>query len=185
MALRSIIHFASVPAFLIVAAVFLWGLESDNGRPEVSLMMISDPVPDFDLPPVEGSVVPGFSSTDLRAGQVVLENVFASWCFPCRTEHPLLMRIAEAGVAPIYGINYKDKPSDAAKWLAERGNPYVAIGADERGWITAAWGTSGIPETFIIDQAGMIRYRHAGALSVELLDNSIFPLIRSLRDAKK
>src|SRR3546814_13639631 len=75
------------------------------------------------------------------------------------------MRIAEAGVAPIYGINYKDKPSDAAKWLAERGNPYVAIGADERGRITAAWGASGIPETFIIDQAGMIRYRHAGALS--------------------
>src|SRR3546814_11337778 len=95
------------------------------------------------------------------------------------------MRIAEAGVAPIYGINYKDKPSDAAKWLAEWGNPYVAIGADERGRITAAWGASGITETFIFDQDGLIRYRHAGALSIELLDNNIFPLIRLLRDANK
>ncbi len=148
-------------------------------------MVINDPIPDFDLPPVEGSEVPGFSSTDLRGGQVVLVNVFASWCFPCRTEHPLLMRIAEAGVAPIYGINYKDKPSDAAKWLADRGNPYIAIGADERGRITAAWGAAGIPETFIIDQAGMIRYRHAGALSAELLDNNIFPMIKSLREVKQ
>src|SRR3546814_1311736 len=93
MALRSIIHFASVPAFLIVAAVFLWQLDSDNGRPELPLMVINDPIPDFDLPPVEGSEVPGFSSTDLRAGEIVLVNVFASWCFPCRTEPPLLMRI--------------------------------------------------------------------------------------------
>src|SRR3546814_15864746 len=100
-------------------------------------MVINDPIPDFDLPPVEGSEVPGFSSTDLRAGEIVLVNVFASWCFPCRTEPPLLMRIAEAGVAPIYGINFKDKPSDAVKWLAERGNPYVAIGADESGRIAA------------------------------------------------
>src|SRR3546814_8291124 len=98
MALRSIIHFASGPAFLIVAAVFLWQLDSDNGRPELPLMVINDPIPDFDLPPVEGSEVPGFSSTDLRAGEIVLVNVFASWCFPCRTEPPLLMRIAEAEI---------------------------------------------------------------------------------------
>src|SRR3546814_17725540 len=98
MALRSIIHFASVPAFLIVAAVFLWQLDSDNGRPELPLMVINDPIPDFDLPPVEGSEVPGFSSTDIRAGEIDLVNVFASWCFPCRTEPPLLMRIATAEI---------------------------------------------------------------------------------------
>ncbi len=92
------------------------------------------------------------------------------------------MRIVGDGIAPIYGIDYKDKPSDARNWLAERGNPYVAIGSDESGRATIDWGTYGVPETFVIDQAGVIRYRHVGPLFPEILEETILPLIRSLRE---
>ena len=93
-----------------------------------------------------------------------------------------LFGIAEDRVAAIYGINYKDKRSDAVNWLAERGNPYVAVGADESGRVTSDWGTFGFPETFVIDQAGVIRYRHAGPLFPKILEETILPLIRSLRE---
>ncbi len=176
------IYFVPPLLFAIVAAAFLWGLDPERDPREIPSALIDDPVPDFSLPPIEGTRVPGFSSADLRAGEVALLNVFASWCLPCRIEHPFLMRIAEDGIAPIYGIDYKDKQSDAVNWLAERGNPYVAIGADENGRVTIDWGTYGVPETFVIDQAGVIRYRHVGPLFPEILEETILPLIRSLRE---
>ena len=166
--------------FSIVAGVFLWGLDPERDPREIPSALIDDRVPAFSLPPLEGTGVPGFSSADLRAGEVTLVNVFASWCFPCRIEHPFLMRIAEDGIAPIYGINYKDRQSDAVNWLAEWGNPYVAIGADEKGRVTIDWGTDGVPETFVIDQAGVIRYRHVGPLFAGILEETILPLIRLL-----
>ena len=128
---KRFIYYLSPLLIAIVAAAFLWGLDSDSDPQAVPPALIEDPVPDFSLPPLEGTGVPGFASADLRAGEVTLVNVFASWCFPCQAEHPFLMRIAEDRVAAIYGINYKDKRSDAVNWLAARGNPYVAIGADE------------------------------------------------------
>ncbi len=94
------------------------------------------------------------------------------------------MRLAKEFAVPIYGINYKDKPADAAGWLAEFGNPYVAIGGDEDGRVTIDWGVYGIPETFVIDRAGVIRYRHVGPLLPDVLEQEILPLIRSLREAK-
>ena len=179
---KRFIYFVPPLLISIVAGAFLWWLDPYGDPGEVPSALIDDPVPDFSLPPIEGTGVPGFSSADLRAGEVALVNVFASWCFPCRTEHPFLMRIAEDRVAAIYGINYKDKPSDVVNWLAERGNPYVAIGADESGRVTIDWGTYGVPETFVIDQAGVIRYRHVGPLFPEILEETILPLIRSLRE---
>ena len=92
------------------------------------------------------------------------------------------MCIAEEGIAPIYGINYKDSQTKAANWLAEWGKPYVAIGADDKGRATIDWGAYGVPETYIIDQAGVIRYRHVGPLFPEILEETIVPLIRSLRE---
>ncbi len=179
---KKLIYFVPPLLFAIVAGTFLWGLDPERNPREIPSALIDDPVPDFSLPPVEGTGVPGFSSADLRAGEVSLVNVFASWCFPCRIEHPFLMRIAEDGIAPIYGINYKDSQSKAANWLAEWGNPYVAIGADEKGRATIDWGAYGVPETFVIDQAGVIRYRHVGPLFPEILEETIVPLIRSLRE---
>ncbi len=116
---KKLIYFVPPLVFAIVAGTFLWGLDPDRDPREIPSALIDDPVPDFSLPPIEGTGVPGFSSADLRAGEVSLVNVFASWCFPCRIEHPFLMRIAEDGIAPIYGINYKDRQSDAVNWLAE------------------------------------------------------------------
>ena len=176
------IYFVPLLLFGIVAATFLWWLDHDGDSGDVASVLIDDPVPDFSLPPVEGAGVPGFSSADLRAGEVVLVNVFASWCFPCRTEHPFLMRIAEDQVADIYGINYRDKRSNAVNWLAEWGNPYVAVGADESGRVTADWGAHGIPKTLVIDRAGVIRYRHVGPLSSEILEETVLPLVRLLRE---
>ncbi len=176
--------FYLIPPLLlaIAAAAFLWRLDYEKGPGGAPSALIDDPVPSFSLPSIEGTGVPGFSSVDLRAGEVVLVNVFASWCYPCRIEHPFLMRIAEERVAAIYGINYKDKRSNVVKWLTERGSPYAAIGADESGRVTTDWGTHGVPQTFVIDRAGSIRYRHVGPLSPEILEETIFPLIRSLRE---
>jgi cytochrome c biogenesis protein CcmG/thiol:disulfide interchange protein DsbE len=179
---RTLIYLVSALVIPIVAAAFLWGLSPQRNANDVSSALIDDLIPDFALLPLEGSDVSGFVSADLRAGEVVLVNVFASWCYPCRVEHPFLMRLSGERSTPIYGINYKDKPSDALNWLAEQGNPYIAVGADESGQVSIDWGISGVPETLVIDRGGAIRYRHVGPLSSSVLEETILPLIRSLRE---
>ena len=140
--------------------------------------LIGDPVPEFELPPVEGTGGQGFSSADLE-GQVSLVNVFASWCVPCRVEHPLFMRLAEQGVA-IYGINYKDQPAQAAAWLDELGNPFAAVGADLNGRAAIDWGVYGVPETFVVDRAGRIRHKHVGPIQARDLEQTILPMLAEL-----
>lgn len=178
---RSLIFLLPVLGFLAAAAAFLWGLNPQRNPSEVPSALIDDPIPEFVLPPLEGVGVPGFSSTELRTGQVALVNVFASWCVPCRAEHPSLMRLAEHGIAPIYGINYKDNKDDAVGWLAELGNPYVAIGADKNGRVAIDWGIYGVPETFVIDRGGVIRYRHVGPVLPAVFEEDILPLVKSLQ----
>jgi cytochrome c biogenesis protein CcmG/thiol:disulfide interchange protein DsbE len=134
-------------------------------------------VPKFSLPPIEGSG-PGLSSEDFK-GKVALVNVWASWCPPCRIEHPILMRLAREGV-PIYGINYKDAPADAKRFLATLGNPYSKIGADRDGRGSIEWGVYGYPETFIVDRTGRIRYRHVGPILPRDLDATIYPILKAL-----
>ena len=181
---KSLIYLFPTLAFLIVAGGFLWGLDPERAPSEIPSALIDDPIPDFALPPLEGASLPGFSSADLRAGEVALVNVFASWCIPCRVEHPYLMHLSRERSIPIYGINYKDKPFDALNWLAELGNPYVAIGGDESGRTAIDWGIYGVPETFVIDQTGVIRYRHVGPLFPAALGGTILPLIKSLHENK-
>ena len=113
------------------------------------------------------------------AGKVSLVNVFASWCPPCWTEHPQLMRLASEGV-PIYGINYKDKPEDALGFLDRLGDPYRAIGADTTGRTAIDWGVYGYPETFIVDSGGRIRYKHIGPIMPHDLESRIRPILRRL-----
>ncbi len=182
---KILIYLAPVLALLIVASGLLWGLDPERGPSETPSALIDDPIPDFALPPLEGSDVPGFASADLRTGEVVLVNVFASWCYPCRVEHPYLMHLSRERSTPIYGINYKDKPSDALNWLADQGDPYLAVGADESGGVSIDWGISGVPETLVIDRGGAIRYRHVGPLSSSALEETVLPLIKSLREAEK
>jgi cytochrome c biogenesis protein CcmG/thiol:disulfide interchange protein DsbE len=141
--------------------------------------LIGEPVPAFELPPVKGRSL-GLSSADLK-GEVSLVNVFASWCVECRVEHPLFMRLAADGVVPVHGLNYKDQPNDASRWLDELGDPYTRTGADVNGRVGIEWGVYGVPETFVVDRSGRIRHKHIGALSPEAFEREILPLVERLR----
>ena len=163
--------------FLSIATYFGVGLTKDPGV--LPSALIDKPAPEFDLPPLMADR-PGLARSDL-GGEVTLVNFFASWCDPCRAEHPLLMRIAKQNLVPLHGINYKNVKKDAVDWLDELGNPYQRIGQDQSGRAGIEWGVYGLPETYIIDKEGRIRYRHVGSLFPEDLENIIMPLIERLR----
>lgn len=164
-------------AFLGLIVIFGIGLTLDPRK--IPSPLIGKPVPVFDLPPVKGRNL-GLSSANLK-GEVSLVNVFASWCTACREEHPLFMELKENGIVPIHGLNYKDKPEDASKWLNELGDPYTRTGADINGRVGIDWGVYGVPETFVIDRDGRIAYKHIGALTRDVLRKKIIPLISELR----
>ncbi len=166
--------------FALLAGVFALYLVQVGGGKDITELpsaLIDEPVPVFSLQSIEGDKV-GFTSDHLK-GRPVLVNVWASWCPPCRIEHPILMRLKADGV-PIYGINFKDKAADARKFLDRLGNPYHAIGADRTGRVALDWGVYGYPETFIVDGDGRIRYRHVGPIMPRDLDQIILPKLRSL-----
>ncbi|MBT5108001.1 MAG: DsbE family thiol:disulfide interchange protein [Rhodospirillaceae bacterium] len=164
--------------FAIIAAYFAIGL-TKNARILPSAL-IDKPVPTFDLPPLKDDK-PGAATADLQ-GDVMLVNVFASWCVPCRAEHPLLMQLARDKTATIIGLNWKDKKADALAWLDELGDPYARIGHDPSGRSGIEWGVYGVPETYIIDQSGRIRYKHVGPMFREVLTETILPMIKELRE---
>lgn len=167
--------------FGVLAAVFgTYLYQVGPGGKDISTVpsaLIDKPVPFFALPPLDDRA-PTFGSDDLN-GQVTLVNVFASWCLPCRAEHPVLMRLARDGIA-VYGINIKDAPKDAKAFLDELGNPYRRLGTDRSGRVSIDWGVYGYPETFVVDRAGRIRYRHVGPIMPRDLDAVILPLVRRL-----
>ena len=173
--------FLPLALFAGLVAVLYLGLFRDPAQ--VPSVMIGEPVRAFDLPPLplpESEKRPGLSSTDLK-GEPSLVNFFASWCIPCKAEHPFIRRLAESKVIAVYGINYKDKDADAAAWLRELGNPYARIGVDADGSVAIDWGVYGVPETYIVDSSGVVRYRHVGPLSLRDLDEDIVPLIKKLK----
>ncbi len=164
-----------IALFVGLASVFLAGLGRDPAT--VPSVLIDKPVPGFSLPPLlDGKS--GIASDDLR-GKVKLVNVFASWCVPCRTEHPQLMRLAREGVE-LYGIDYKDDPDAARQFLASLGNPFARIGVDRAGRVAIDWGVYGVPETFIVDGQGVIRYKQVGPITADALNSTILPLLRRL-----
>ncbi|MHA1547448.1 MAG: DsbE family thiol:disulfide interchange protein [Alphaproteobacteria bacterium] len=171
--------YAPLILFLGLAVLFAWGLTRNAG--DLPSALIGKSVPEFTLAPVEGRQL-GLSSRDLN-GEVSLLNVFASWCTECRREHPLFMQLQAGGVVPIHGLNYKDRPEDAANWLDELGDPYTRTGADLDGRAGIDFGVYGVPETFVIDEAGVIVHKHIGALSALALEETILPLIEQLRAA--
>ena len=178
--MRRLLYLLPLVLFFVVAAHFGVRLVQVEDRPpnELPSALIDKPAPDFALLPLKEDK-PGLATADLR-GEVRLVNVFASWCGPCRVEHPLLMRLSEEGV-PVVAINYKDKPEDAKAWLARFGDPYRAIGVDPTGRTAIDWGVYGVPETFVVDKEGRIRLRHVGPIMPRDLEETIMPLIRSLR----
>ena len=139
--------------------------------------MIDRPAPRFDLPSLFAGR-PGFNTAELK-GKVTLVNFFASWCAPCREEHPYLPELRQAGI-PLVGIDYEDRPEDAKAWLLELGNPYKKIAVDPHGRAGIDFGSSGGPESFIVDRAGHIRYRQWGPFDQPTIDKTIMPLLDEL-----
>jgi cytochrome c biogenesis protein CcmG/thiol:disulfide interchange protein DsbE len=157
--------------FAGLVLVFWKGLSGDPST--LPSVLIGKPVPDFILPAIADSNIPGLTSTDLKAGGVSVVNIWASWCGPCRLEHPILLELSKRTDIRLYGVNNKDRADNARRFLGTLGQPYAAIGADTNGRTTIDWGSYGVPETFIIDGKGIIRFKWIGPLSPEIL-NGIF-----------
>lgn len=178
----TVIPIAIFAGIAIVFGVYLW--QVGPGGKDISQLpsaMIDKPAPAFDLPGIGGGVN-GLKNADLK-GKVSLVNVWASWCPPCRIEHPILMTLAKEGV-PIYGINYKDNATDARRFLDELGNPFIRIGADKAGRTSIDWGVYGYPETFVVDASGHIRYRHVGPIHPSQVDSVIRPMLKKAAETK-
>ena len=151
-------------ALAAVLAVYLWQVGPGGKRIDaLPSALVDKPASPFELKPLEGVNVPGFSAADLK-GHVTLINFFASWCVPCRAEHPALMRLAREGVA-VWGVSYKDKPEDARRFLADLGMPYQRLGVDAEGRTFIDFGAYGVPETFIVDAEGRVRFRMPGPIT--------------------
>jgi len=168
--------------FLAAAAAFAVALLSDRRPDAIPSVLLERPAPALSLPALVGSGVPGIEPATLR-GQVTLVNLWASWCLPCQAEHPLLMQLASRDELRVIGIDWKDKPGDATAFLARLGNPFAAIGVDESGRAGIEWGISGVPESFLVDRAGIVRFRWVGALDPVMLEETLLPLIEQLNEA--
>lgn len=166
-----------VMTFVGLAVLLAWGLTRNAA--DIPSALIGKPVPVFSLPPVKGRVL-GLSSGDLR-GEVSLVNVFASWCVACREEHPVFLGLAASKTVPLHGLNYKDRPDDAERWLDTLGDPYTRTGADRDGRVAIDWGVYGVPETFVVSADGRIAYKHIGPVTQEALTKTILPLVERLR----
>lgn len=168
---------ALAPLLVLGGLVAVFATQMGRDTSFVPSALLNRPVPDFTLDPVEGHDQPGFSAAGLSGNGVSVVNVFASWCVPCRAEHPFLMELAGRDDITLYGINYDDPPETARACLAELGNPYDAIGADRDRRVGIEWGVYGVPETFVVDDAGIITYKHVGPLSAESFRDSLLPAI--------
>lgn len=166
-----------IAAFAVLGILLARGLSLDPRK--IPSPLVGKPLPAFSLPTLEN---PGrkVANTDLR-GQVVLINVWASWCAACRQEHPLLMELAQRQVVPVIGLNYKDQRPDAEQMLRTMGNPYGINLVDADGRVGIDWGVYGVPETFLIDKAGIIRFKHIGPITRESWERDLAPLIAQLK----
>lgn len=164
------------PLIALGALLALFAFNIDRDPQFIPSALLNKPVPTIILDPIPGpNEAPGFGPENLK-GQVTLVNVFASWCVPCRQEHPFLMDLAQKGVT-IYGINEKDAPENARKFLSELGDPYTRIGTDPAGRAAIEWGVYGVPETFVINPKGIITYKHVGPLNAKAIEEGLLPAL--------
>lgn len=169
---------ALIPAglFVLIAGFFLVAVF--RGDPSnVPSALIGRGVPVFTLAAVDGLDRPGFGNRDFGQGRPVIVNVFASWCVPCRDEHPVLVELKRRTALPLYGIDYKDDPKAARRFLDELGNPFDRVGADPSGRTSIDWGVYGVPETYIVDGEGRIAYKHVGPLTPAIVEAEILPAL--------
>jgi cytochrome c biogenesis protein CcmG/thiol:disulfide interchange protein DsbE len=182
-----LVVFLPLVVFLALAVLFLARLGNDDPS-RVPSALIGRPVPDTNLPAVaglerDGKPLPGIAASDFK-GAVSVVNVWASWCVPCRDEAPLLMQLAEDRRIRIIGINYKDQPENARRFLGRFGNPFSAAGADENGRASIEWGVYGVPETFIVGGDGKILFKLIGGINPDNIERVLKPEIAKALSAK-
>jgi len=167
---------ALLPLVLLVGLIAVFATQMGRDPSLVRSVLIDKPAPTFTLPAVAGTGVKGFDTASLT-GEVTVVNVFASWCVPCRDEHPLLEVLkAESGVR-LFGIDQRDQADNAVKFLTELGNPYDRIGGDTDNRVSIDWGVYGVPETFVVNAAGVITYKHVGPMTPETLRDDVLPAV--------
>ncbi len=174
--MKSLKFLIPLAVFLVLAGFLAVGLNL-NPR-EVPSPLIGKPAPAFELTKLDAADQK--LKRDDLLGKVWVLNVWASWCAPCREEHPLVMELARRKLAPVYGLNYKDTRPAGMAFLTQLGNPYAASLFDGDGRVGIDWGVYGVPETFVVDKQGTIRFKHIGPLTPEVLDKKITPLLKEL-----
>lgn len=159
--------------FAALAGVFVWGMSREDAG-QLATAFQNKPAPVAQVEPL-GPDAP-FTDAALRSGSIKLVNFWASWCAPCRDEHPILMSLQAEGV-PIYGVNWKDQRSNAMAFLSDMGNPFTSVGQDPKNQMGLNWGVAGVPETFVLDSTGKVLMRHTGPLTTEFVKEKIEPLL--------
>lgn len=179
--------FAPLIVFSLLAVAFAYSLSTGDPS-KLPSALIGKPAPATEFAALEnlaqdGSPVPGFTTDDLKRGdgKVTVVNFWASWCIPCVQEHPLLIELKRRTDVALYGVNYKDQPSAARRFIGRYGNPYDRVGTDPSGRGAIEWGVYGMPETFILDAEGRIAYKHVGPISVQSLEQIVIPEIEKAR----
>jgi cytochrome c biogenesis protein CcmG/thiol:disulfide interchange protein DsbE len=175
--MRRIFFLLPLVIFLVIVTYFSVSLRPGHDIHELPSAMIEKPAPSFDLAGLADS---GPMALAALKGHPFVINFFASWCIPCRIEHPLLMRLAQQDHLPLYGVAYKDKPEDASRLLATFGDPYRQIGLDQDGRVGLDFGVYGVPETYVIDSTGQIRRRFVGPLTADTVNKELLPLMKQL-----
>ena len=178
---RLLIAFLPLVVFIALSGVFLYQLGSGKDASEIPSVLIGTRAPSLDLPPLDGlnsngAPVPALTDAAIE-GKLALVNVWASWCVPCRQEHPILLELARDPRIELVGINYKDKNDNALRFLGELGNPFAAIGVDPVGKAAIDWGVYGIPETYLVAPDGEILFKQIGPFTVESLRDKLLPAI--------
>jgi cytochrome c biogenesis protein CcmG/thiol:disulfide interchange protein DsbE len=172
-----LIYLLPLLLFMVLVGYFAVSLRPDHDIHELPSAMIEKPAPPFDLTGLGESKPLALAALK---GHPFIINFFASWCVPCRIEHPLLMRLAEEHHLPLYGIDYKDKPADGTRLLTTFGDPYRQVGMDRDGRVGLDFGVYGVPETYVVDSQGIIRRRFVGPLTAETVDGDLLPLLKQL-----
>ena len=171
----------AIPIAVFAALLVLLGIGLKLDPREVPSPLIGKPAPHFELPQLH-EAAKTFSERDMR-GKVWVLNVWASWCVSCREEHPVLLDLARSGAVPIYGLNYKDRREDGLAWLKGMGDPYKLSIYDFDGKVGIDYGVYGVPETYVIDKAGVIRYKCIGPLTPQIVKEKVLPLVQELERA--
>jgi cytochrome c biogenesis protein CcmG, thiol:disulfide interchange protein DsbE len=166
--------------FLAMAGMFAYALRTGDPT-KLPSTLIGKAAPALELAALDGVTVPGFGTKGLAAGEVTVVNFWASWCAPCVAEHPLLSELKVQGKVRLFGVNYKDPPPGGRRFLGRYGNPFDAVGVDPTGRGAIEWGVYGMPETFVIDGAGRIAYKHVGPLTEAAISLKLLPAIKAAR----